>query len=351
VGSNRHGTADKPIVSSTSCPSHKASDIFNNPHKPLNMTKKVFISHASEDKDRFVNDFATKLLKNGIDAWLDKWEMLPGDSLVDKIFEEGIKEAAAVIVVISKFSVQKPWVREELNAAFVKRINTGSKLIPVVIDDCEVPEALHSTVWQRIENLNDYQSGLDRIIASILGFNDKPPLGQLPSYAANPPERLIEGLTPMDSLVLKLSCDEAIQNGNPFVNPGKIFLKEGKAIIPESELKDSLDILNQQGYIKASRTLGSGFFPYQITEFGLESYAHSHINNYDQKIASVVSAIVNKNALDNFTIEEELKEPRLIINHILDALESNGHISQSKMMGGMCRIYKVSPTLKRLLKQ
>lgn len=38
--------------------------------------------------------------------------MLPGDSLVDKIFEEGLKEAQAVIVVLSRISVEKPWVRE-----------------------------------------------------------------------------------------------------------------------------------------------------------------------------------------------------------------------------------------------
>ena len=70
---------------------------------------KVFVSHASEDKDRFVVEFARRLRENGVDAWLDQWEMKPGDSLVDKIFEEGLKEARAVIVVLSKVSVQKPW--------------------------------------------------------------------------------------------------------------------------------------------------------------------------------------------------------------------------------------------------
>jgi hypothetical protein len=103
------------------------------------MTLRVFISHASEDKERLVLKFADALRAKGIDAWLDKWEILPGDSLVDKIFEEGIKDAHAVIVVISSHSVNKPWVREELNAAVVKRINGLSKLIPVVIDDCQVP--------------------------------------------------------------------------------------------------------------------------------------------------------------------------------------------------------------------
>lgn len=71
------------------------------------MSPKVFVSHASEDKDRFVLDFATRLRASGIDVWLDKWEMLPGDSLIDKIFEDGVKNANAVIVVLSSFSVKK----------------------------------------------------------------------------------------------------------------------------------------------------------------------------------------------------------------------------------------------------
>jgi hypothetical protein len=54
---------------------------------------RVFLSHASEDKDRFVLPFARALRANGVDVWLDKWEILPGDSLVDKLFEEGLKGA------------------------------------------------------------------------------------------------------------------------------------------------------------------------------------------------------------------------------------------------------------------
>ncbi len=81
------------------------------------MPPKVFISHASEDKQRFVVNFAKQLRDNGVDAWLDQWEMKPGDSLVDKIFEEGLKEASAVIIVLSTNSVRKPWVLEELNTS------------------------------------------------------------------------------------------------------------------------------------------------------------------------------------------------------------------------------------------
>jgi hypothetical protein len=103
---------------------------------------KVFISHASEDKDRFVLEFAKKLRENGVDAWIDVWEMLPGDSLVDKVFYEGIKNARAMIVVLSNYSVEKPWVREELNRGFLDRLSGKCRIIPVVIDDCPIPEPL-----------------------------------------------------------------------------------------------------------------------------------------------------------------------------------------------------------------
>ncbi len=75
------------------------------------MAPKVFLSHASEDKQRFVLPFATSLRAKGVDVWLDKWEILPGDSLVDRLFEEGLKNAQAVLIVVSAVSVEKPWVR------------------------------------------------------------------------------------------------------------------------------------------------------------------------------------------------------------------------------------------------
>src|SRR5882672_1552101 len=72
------------------------------PHPP-----KVFLSHASEDKE-FALDLASHLRERGVDVWLDRWEILPGDSFVAKIFDEGLAQAKAVIVIISRHSVTKP---------------------------------------------------------------------------------------------------------------------------------------------------------------------------------------------------------------------------------------------------
>jgi len=314
------------------------------------MSPKVFVSHASEDKDRFVLKFAERLRSKGIDAWLDKWEMLPGDSLVNKIFDEGIKEAEAVIVILSEFSAEKPWVREELNAAFVSRINNGSKLIPVVIDNCTVPEALKSTLWENITDITSYDSNFERIVASIYNTSNKPPLGSQPQYAQLSNKQTIGSLNSIDSLVLRLSCERILKTNNVFVNPVDIFIKDDSLIIPEEELGDSLEILDKFGYIKLIRTLGGGLYQYQVTTYGLDSYLNATIPNFHDKVQGVISVIVNEKLSSNFEITERLTENVVIVNHILNALEKDEHIKQSKTIGGMSQVFYVSPTLKRILR-
>jgi TIR domain len=44
----------------------------------------VFCSHSSRDKP-IVEQFAARLRRDGIDAWLDKWEMSAGDDFIAKI--------------------------------------------------------------------------------------------------------------------------------------------------------------------------------------------------------------------------------------------------------------------------
>lgn len=309
---------------------------------------RVFVSHASEDKDRFVTRFAARLRENGVDAWLDKWEMLPGDSLVDKIFEEGLKDAQAVIVVLSRVSVEKPWVREELNAAVVKRINTGSKLIPVVVDDCEVPEALKSTLWQRIENLEYYEESFNRILAAIFGTSDKPPLGTPPSYTSHL-AHTIGSLTKVDSLVLRLACEEAIAKESSSIAPEYLYLKDGKALLPEAELNDAIEVLEQQHLVRVHHTLGGGMPSFRITTHGFEKYAQACIPEYAALVRDVTSALVNRQKKSDQAIAADLDKPLFIVQHILQVLEDAGHLMLSKTISGPKHVYNVAASLRRAL--
>jgi hypothetical protein len=311
------------------------------------MSPKVFVSHASEDKDRFVIGFATKLRAKGIDAWLDKWEMFPGDSLVDKIFEEGIKEAAAVIMVISSSSITKPWVREELNAAFVARVNKGSKLIPVLIDDCEVPAALSSTLWVRIADLSSYDSELDRIVSSVLGLTDKPPLGPLPS-ATNALLKSIGGLSALDSTILQMSCQASLRNGDVFLNIEAMFKKDGAWLFPEEQIVEALEILEEHSYVKTLKTIG-GIHSYKVTTNGFEIFGNECIPDYASVVNRVISAIVNEGAKDNTTISNLISADLFVVTHVMDVLEQRGFLKLVKTIGGGAIVVTVSASLRRNL--
>lgn len=312
------------------------------------MNPKVFVSHASEDKDRFVIDFARKLREAGVDAWLDRWEMLPGDSLVEKIFEEGLKEASAVIVVLSKYSVNKPWVKEELNTSVTNKINKGSKIIPIILDDCEAPECLKSTLWESIKDLQNYQHSFDRIVSSIFGHNDKPALGAPPAYISENTFD-IPGLTKIDNLVLKISCENEIENNQVIIEPKRLFGAEGSHEIPAGELLDSLEVLDRSGFIKLNRHMGPGPYHYRITLFGMNEYAKAYLKDYEAIIDEVGLAIVNKGLQDNHSISENMSKPIRLINHVLELLENNNHLKLTKSIGGPIQVYNISPTLKRAL--
>jgi len=316
------------------------------------MRPKVFVSHASEDKERFVTEFATRLRKNGVDAWLDKWEMLPGDSLIDKIFEEGLKEAQAVIIVLSENSIKKQWVQEELNVSAVNRISKGTKIIPIVLDGCNVPEVLNSTLWESISDTDSYDTSFTRILSSIFGVTDKPALGSVPEHVHSRYHE-IGGLTKADNLILKESCEYAIKNNKMFVDPEKIFGDGSNLGFSRDEIKDCIEILESNGYLEVSRTLGGGDGKYhcncKITTFGFDQYAKAYIANYLEVIEAIVSAIVNEKIHNNFDLSSKFNQPLTTVNFILDLLELNSHVKLSKMLGGRVEIFHIAASLRRAL--
>jgi hypothetical protein len=101
----------------------------------------MFICHASEDK-AFVEKLVVELDFRALHAWFDQREILVGDSIVEKI-NLALKETRYVVVVLSKRSVNKPWVRRELGSSLMRQLsNEGVLLLPVLLDECEIPPLL-----------------------------------------------------------------------------------------------------------------------------------------------------------------------------------------------------------------
>src|SRR5882757_851859 len=106
-----------------------------------------FISHATQDQV-FVDRFSADLRANGVDAWYSAWEIQAGDSLRSKL-DEGLARCEIFIIILSKASLNRPWVQTELDAATVRKLNGKlHKIIPVKIDECgELPPTLGSLTW------------------------------------------------------------------------------------------------------------------------------------------------------------------------------------------------------------
>lgn len=219
---------------------------------------RVFISHASEDKARFVDQFATKLRSEGVDAWYDRWEMQGGDSLVQRIFECGIAEADAFVVVLSHTSIAKPWVREELDAGVVRRINSDGavRLIPVVLDDgVDVPMALQHLLWLSVPHLT-LDGVVDEIVRVVYGGSTKPQLGPPPAYTSNQSKYLTED--PVDRVVFGLIVEEWQKHGLATVlMSDEIQARASATGVSAGAFAESMEALITQNLIEA-KPMASG---------------------------------------------------------------------------------------------
>lgn len=90
----------------------------------------VFISHASEDKETFVNDLVQALMNRGVKVWYDSQNIEWGDSLRTKI-DNGLRNALFGIVVLSNNFISKGWTRYELEGLFNIEMTKGKTILPI----------------------------------------------------------------------------------------------------------------------------------------------------------------------------------------------------------------------------
>lgn len=121
----------------------------------------IVISYSHEDSD-FVSELGANLFKNRIPVWIDRWELKVGDSLIRRI-EEAIKNADALIFVLSKASVESEWCKKELTSGLVRELEEKSVFVlPIVIDDCEIPLFLKDKLFA------DFRKDKDKALQILL---------------------------------------------------------------------------------------------------------------------------------------------------------------------------------------
>src|SRR5512134_2373465 len=97
----------------------------------------VFLSHMSGDKP-VVEELARLLRRKGIEPWLDKWNLIPGEPWQEAI-EEALKSCLACAVCIGP-SGTGPWQNEEMRTAIDLRVRDPEgdfRVIPVLLPGAE----------------------------------------------------------------------------------------------------------------------------------------------------------------------------------------------------------------------
>jgi hypothetical protein len=90
----------------------------------------VFISHASEDKESFVQPLVAALEAEGIQVWYDRSTLTLGDSLRRKI-DEGLLNSRFGVVVLSKSFFAKEWPQKELDGLVALEDGREKVILPV----------------------------------------------------------------------------------------------------------------------------------------------------------------------------------------------------------------------------
>ncbi|WMJ75368.1 toll/interleukin-1 receptor domain-containing protein [Cytophagaceae bacterium ABcell3] len=127
----------------------------------------VFISYSTKDSE-FVTRLSTELVKRRIRVWLDKWEMQPGDSLVDKI-QAGLSDSSYLLVVLSNNSINSEWCKKELNSGIMRELEEKKVVvIPIIIDDCKIPIFLKEKVYADFRK--DFDEGLKSLLRPLSKF-------------------------------------------------------------------------------------------------------------------------------------------------------------------------------------
>ncbi len=133
----------------------------------------IFLAHAREDSQK-VLELYERLKQEGYKPWLDKKNLIPGQNWREEI-PKAIKKSHLFIACLSQESVRKQgYIQREFKLAineFAERPSGAIYLIPLRLDDCEIPDLQQAEYGIKLRDLQwlDYwePEGFDHLVRAI----------------------------------------------------------------------------------------------------------------------------------------------------------------------------------------
>jgi hypothetical protein len=149
----------------------KTPHLITNYTEPPRGGKKyhAFISHAWEDKEKFVKPLAENLINIGFSIWYDDISLTVGKSLRQEI-DNGLRRSRYGIVILSKSFFKKNWPNYELNGLVELNQSTKRSVIIPIWYEVEKKDVLKFSA--PLSDLIAYVSTkmtLDEIASAIAG--------------------------------------------------------------------------------------------------------------------------------------------------------------------------------------
>ena len=124
----------------------------------------LFICHSSKD-DHAADQFRRQLEANGVTCWFAPNDIPGGDRWADSI-DDAIDSSTALLVLVSRHSLQSKWVKAEVTRAF----QAQKRIIPVRIDNSRVDKGgmrLILSGFQMIDATQSERDAAKRVLATL----------------------------------------------------------------------------------------------------------------------------------------------------------------------------------------
>lgn len=128
----------------------------------------VFLSHATEDM-AWSQKLAEALRGEGVRVWFDKWELKYGDHLEVRL-NDSIGKSRKMVAVwsTSYFGDRKAWTLiESFSQQHPDPLASERRLIPVLIDDCDIPPTLRSLIYLDFREPCDFDLRLRQLVEAL----------------------------------------------------------------------------------------------------------------------------------------------------------------------------------------
>ncbi len=161
----------------------------------------VFVSYNSNDVS-LVEELARRLKSEGLEAWFDKWQLIPGESSQTAL-EQALADSGCVAVFLGSSGVG-PWQNEEIRAAIARRTGQSDgnfRVIPVLLpggtreERSRLPAFLLNSTWVEFRKSLDEEDAYHRLKSGILGLPPGLPPGRA-VYEGQCPYRGLQAFQP-----------------------------------------------------------------------------------------------------------------------------------------------------------